>query len=223
MDSSRFVTSEALPRARRWFAWVGVFAILAAACAVAADIVAISRTPSASFMATSVSATAVGEHAWFVDGAIYVTGLAIAALAFALHYWNLDHGRYRFGIFCLAALALTIFLLAGWDAYDPDQVPDFGFHMMLVYALSALFPLAALALARAFASLHRSWGRFSIALGVLWLACGPIYAVTPEAFEGLFQRIAFVLLLLWVAGIGMLLLKAETQPGPAVDPRQEGA
>lgn len=198
-------------------------AVAGAIAAVAADIAAISLDPARSFLATSVSATAVGEHAWFVDAAIYLTGLSIGALAFAFHYWNIEHGRYRFGIFCLAALALAIFLLAGWDAYDPQQVPDFGFHMMLVYALSALFPLAALTLARAFSKIDRLWGHFSIALAVLWLICGPIYAVTPEHLEGLFQRIAFVIMLAWVAGVGVMLILAASAARERVDPGAKGA
>jgi hypothetical protein len=198
--------TDALAPPRPWFRWTGHLAIAGAVAAVAADIIAISLRPSASFLATSVSAVAVGEHAWFVDAAIYLTGAAIAALAFAFHHWNIEHGRYRFGIFCLAALALTMFLLAGWDVYDPERVPDFGFHMMLVYALSALFPLAALTLARALSKVRPFWGFFSIVLAALWLISGPIYAVTPEHLEGLFQRIAFVLMLLWVGGVGLMFV-----------------
>lgn len=208
MDSTTFTVSEACARPQPWFALAGLLAVAAAIVAVAADVAAIALRPARSFLATSVSATAVGEHAWFVDGAIYLMGAAFAVLAFALHHWNLDHGRYRFGIFCLGALALTVFLLAGWDAYDPDQVPDFGFHMMLVYSLSAFFPLAALTLARGLSKVSGFWGAFSISLAVLWLISGPIYAVTPEELEGLFQRIAFVLLLVWVAGVGVLLVRA---------------
>ena len=104
--------------------------------------------------------------------------------------------------------------------YDPDQVPDFGFHMMLVYALSALFPLAAFTLARGLRKVSNFWGRFSIGLAILWLIAGPIYAVTPEHLEGLFQRIAFVLMLFWVAGIGILFIRVCAR---RVDPSPEGA
>lgn len=208
---------------KRWFRWAGAAAIVSALAAVAADVAAISLADG-SFLATSVSATAIGEHAWFVDAAIYLTGAAVGAIAFALHHWNLGQGRYRFGIFCLAALALTMFLLAGWDAYNPEQVPDFGFHMMLVYGLSGLFPLAALSLTRSLSKVHRFWGRFSIVLAVLWLICGPIYAVTPEDFEGLFQRIAFLMMLVWVAGVGVMLIRiAASCAGAGVDPEPEGA
>jgi hypothetical protein len=206
-----------------WFKWAGFAALVGVMAAVIADIAAVTLRDG-SFLATSVSATAVGEHAWFVDAAIYLTGAAVAAIAFALHHWNLGHGRYRFGIFCLAALALTMFLLAGWDAYDPDRVSDFGFHMMLVYALSGLFPLAALSLARSLSKVHGFWSRFSIMLAVLWIVCGPIYAVTPEDLEGLFQRIAFVLMLVWVGGIGVMLIRiAASCADASVDPEPEGA
>ncbi|MBC7767875.1 MAG: DUF998 domain-containing protein [Phycisphaerales bacterium] len=208
MDTTTFITKRALAPPRPWFRWVGVLAIVAVIVAVGADIAAIAQLSSASFLITPVSALAVGETGWFVDGAIYLTAAAVAALAFALHHWHLDHGRYHFGVFCLAALSITMFLLAGWDAYDPEQVPDFGFHMMLVYALSALFPLAALALARGLSKVSRFWGVFSITLAVLWMITGPIYAVTPEALEGLFQRLVFALLLLWVVGVGVLLMRA---------------
>ena len=224
MDSATFTKTDALAPPHPWFKWAGLAAIISAGGAVAADIAAISLDPSRSFLATSVSATAIGEHAWFVDAAIYLTGVAIAALAFAFHHWNIEHGRYRFGIFCLASLVIVIFLLAGWDAYDPLQVPDFGFHMMLVYALSALFPLAALTLARALSKVRPFWGYFSITLAVLWLICGPIYAVTPEDLEGLFQRIAFVLMLLWVSGVGLMFVLVTARRAKAcVDPRSEGA
>ena len=224
MDSATLTQTDELAPPHRWFKWAGLVAIISAMAAVAADIAAISLDASRSFYATSVSATAIGEHAWFVDAAIYLTGAAIAALAFAFHHWNIEHGRYRFGIFCLASLVITIFLLAGWDAYDPLEVPDFGFHMMLIYALSALFPLAALTLARALSKVGPFWGYFSITLAVLWLICGPIYAVTPEEFEGLFQRIAFVLMLLWVSGVGLMFMLVTARRAKAcVDPRPEGA
>jgi hypothetical protein len=215
VDSATFSKTDALAPPHPWFKWAGLAAIIGAAGAVAADIAAISLDPTRSFLATSVSATAIGEHAWFVDAAIYLTGVAIAALAFAFHHWNIEHGRYRFGIFCLASLVIVIFLLAGWDAYDPLEVPDFGFHMMLVYALSALFPLAALTLARALSKVRPLWGYFSITLAVLWLICGPIYAVTPEELEGLFQRIAFVFMLIWVAGVGVMFVRSAAMRGSA--------
>jgi hypothetical protein len=224
VDSATFTKTDALAPPQRWFRWAGLVAIVSAMAAVAADIAAVSLDPSGSFLATSVSATAIGKHAWFVDAAIYLTGIAIGALAFVFHHWNIEHGRYRFGIFCLAALVITIFLLAGWDAYDPLEVPDFGFHMMLVYALSALFPLAALTLARALSRVHPFWGYFSITLAILWLICGPIYAVTPEELEGLFQRIAFFFMLIWVAGVGVMFMRAaERCADRRVDPGPEGA
>ena len=210
MDSATFTKTDALVPPHPWFRWAGLLAMASAVAAVAADIAAVSLLESATFLATSVSATAIGKHSWFVDAAIYLTGVAIATLAFAFEHRNIEHGRYRFGIFCLASLVIVIFLLAGWDAYDPLQVPDFGFHMILVYALSALFPLAALTLARALSKVHPFWGYFSITLAVLWLICGPIYAVTPEELEGLFQRIAFAFLLLWVAGVGVMFVSVTT-------------
>jgi hypothetical protein len=224
VDTATLTQTDALAPPQRWFRWAGIVAIIGAVAAVAADIMAVSLIESASFLATSVSAIAIGEHSWFVDAAIYLTGIAIATLAFAFHRWNIDNGRYRFGIFSLAMLAIVIFLLAGWDAYDPLRVPDFGFHMILVYALSALFPLAALTLARALSKVHPFWGGFSITLAALWLVCGPLYAVTPEDMEGLFQRIAFAFLLVWVAGIGlMLVLVAAPRSRRRVDPGPEGA
>ena len=57
---------------------------------------------------------------------------------------------------------------------------------------------------------------------MLWLICGPIYAVTPEELEGLFQRIAFVLMLIWVAGVGVLLMRAAARCR-RVDPGAERA
>jgi hypothetical protein len=224
VDTATLTQTDALAPPQRWFRWAGIVAIIGAVAAVAADIMAVSLIESANFLATSVSAIAIGEHSWFVDAAIYLTGIAIATLAFAFHRWNVDNGRYRFGIFSLVMLAIVIFLLAGWDAYDPLRVPDFGFHMMLVYALSALFPLAALTLARALSKVHPFWGGFSNTLAALWLVCGPLYAVTPEEMEGLFQRIAFALLLLWVAGIGlMLVLVTAPRSRRRVDPGPEGA
>lgn len=217
---TNFVTNGAPAPPRPWFGWVGLFAVVAVVGVVGADIAAITMRDSASFLATSVSATAVGKTAWFVDAAISITGAAIAALVFALHRWRLDHGRYRFGLFCLAALSITMFFIAGWNGYEPGQVPDFGFHMMLVYALSALFPLAAFTLARGLSKVHRAWGFLSVALAVLWLIAGPIYAVTPEDWEGLFQRIVFVFMLVWIAGLGALLISAAPRH---VDRSAEGA
>ncbi len=222
MDADAYAAAGFPAPPRPWFAWVGALLIAAAIGAVAADIIAISQREGASFLATSVSATAVGATAWFVDAAIYLTAAAIAALAFALHHWHLDHGRYRFGIFCLGGLSISMFLLAGWSAYDPDQVPDFGFHMMQVYALSAFFPLAALTLARALTKVHARWGVFSVCLAALWMISGPIYAVTPEDWEGLFQRIAFVMMLIWLAGLGVVLIGAAVR-ARRVDPTAEGA
>ena len=224
MDSAAFTKTDALAPPHKWFRWAGLFAMIAAIAAVAADITAVSLLESATFLATSVSATAIGKHSWFVDAAIYLTAAAIATLAYAFHHWNIERGRYRFGIFCLASLVIVIFLLAGWDAYDPLQVPDFGFHMILVYALSALFPLAALTLARALSKVRPFWGYFSITLAVLWLICGPLYAVTPEELEGLFQRIAFAFMLLWVAGVGLMFMSvAAPRAHRGVDPDAEGA
>lgn len=146
-----------------------------------------------------------------VDGAIYLFAFGIAAVALALHRWRLDSGRYSFGVFCLAATVPAIVLLAAWNGYEPNKVPDFGFHMIMVYLLSALFPLAALALARGLGTVHRNWGVFSVSLAVLWMVSGPIYALTPESLEGLFERVAFLMMLVWVAGVGVLLLRSKPE------------
>lgn len=216
-------TREARAQPRPWFRFAGVAAIVGVIATVVADFAAITLGRPASFLATPISRTAIGENALIVDGAIYLFGFGIAAVALALHRWRLDSGRYAFGVVCLAATVPVIILVAAWNGYEPNNVPDFGFHMILVYVLSALFPLAALALARGLGKVRPFWGVFSVTLAILWMLSGPVYALTPDSLEGLFERVAFLVMLVWVAGVGVLLLRSNTEAdAELVDSRAAG-
>ena len=61
MDTTTLAKTDALAPPQPWFRWAGLVAIIGAVTAIAADITAVSLLDSATFLSTSVSATAMAS------------------------------------------------------------------------------------------------------------------------------------------------------------------
>jgi hypothetical protein len=200
------------------YTWAGYLGLLGCVAAVVGDVVTVGLRDGMSLMAHSISHTAAGEHSLIVDTGLCIFAAGILAIAWSLHHWQLGGRYYRAGTIALGLCAISIFFLAVWNGYDPAAADDLGLHMWLVYAMSALFPLSALLLAGGFSEVHRNWKRFSLAGIALWVLAGPLYYVMPESVKGLFERVVMSVIVIWVAGISLLLIQhgrkvaARTRP-----------
>jgi len=189
------------------YAWAGYVGLGGCVAAVAGDSASVALRDGMSLIADSISRTAAGEHSIMVDAGLCFFALGILGIARALHHWKLDGKAYRFGTISLALCAASIFFLAVWDGYDPDAADDLGLHMMLLYAMSVLFPLSLLLLASGLGEVHRNWKLFCWAVVALWIIAGPIYYLNPDHLKGLFERVTMSLIVIWVAAISVLLIR----------------
>ena len=74
-------------------------------------------------------------------------------------------------------------------------------HIYLVYALGALFLLAAWAMAWAIADRHPYAKRALFVFGALWAVTAMAFLMSPDGIDGLVERVAG----LWAAGIVVTL------------------
>ncbi len=200
------------------YAWAGYLALFGCATAVIGDVVTVGLRDGMSLIAHSISHTAAGEHSLIVDTGLCIFAAGILAIAWSLHHWKLGERYYRAGVISLGLCAVSIFFLAVWNGYDPAAAHDLGLHMWLVYAMSGLFPLSALLLADGFGEVHRNWKRFSLAALALWVTAGPLYYVMPESVKGLFERVVMSVIVIWVAGVSIMLIRHGRQIGARARP-----
>ncbi len=191
----------------RSFAWAGYVGLIGCVAAVAGDVASVALRDGMTLISDSISRTAAGDHSIHVDAGLCLFAFGMLAIAWALHNWKLGGKAYRYGTISLALCAVSIFFLAVWNGYDPDAADDLGLHMMLLYAMSVLFPLSALLLAGGLGEVHRNWKFFCWAVVALWIISGPIYYVNPDHLKGLFERVTMSLIVVWVAAISVLLIQ----------------
>jgi len=204
MSGTTIIENALYPRAHAWAGYLGLAGCVAA---VAGDFASVALRDDMTLVAHSISRTAAGEHSILVDAGLSIFAFGILAIAWSLHRLKLDGRAFRFGAISVALCAVSIFLVAVWNGYDADAADDLGLHMMLLYAMSILFPLSLLLLASGLGEVHRYWKFFCWAVVALWIISGPIYYVNPGHLKGLFERVTMMLIVIWVAAISVLLIQ----------------
>jgi len=202
---------------------LGFLGLLGCLSVVLTDIAAVMVHDTAGFVENTISDLAAGRHAWIQDIGLYLFSLGMLAVAWGLHRWRLDGRRWWLGTLLLGLIAVIIIVMGAYGEYGDREPGGPVIHDYLVYAVGIGFAAVALLLVPGFRRLHPAWARFSLVVAVLWILAAPVLFWVPTAWDGLYERAVGLLMLGWLAGISLLLIRWDGRPGePSADKARPG-
>jgi hypothetical protein len=181
---------------------LGVFGVLAA------DIVGILLVEAHDPIAETISKLAVGPHAWIQDLGINLLGIGAALCAAGLMVWRGGGLAWRSGLLLLALLGLDLVFIAEYNQYAGELGEDATVHRTLVFIMYGLFTGATLLLAEGLGSAGRRWKLASLASCGAWTVLAPVLFVMPTSIDGAYERLVGLILLAWIGGVSILLLRS---------------
>jgi hypothetical protein len=159
--------------------------------------------------ADTVSKLAAGPRGAVQDAGLYLYAAGLVALAMAAAHVHPGGGRWSLGALCLAVLAAVLTAIAARPGYRLDAPT----HAALVYLMGALWLAAPLLMARGLARVSPRRGMSSAALGLAWGVGSAGFLLTPEAWQGLVERLLGVVTMAWVALLSATFLEAARRAG----------
>ncbi|SLN62873.1 hypothetical protein ROJ8625_03169 [Roseivivax jejudonensis] len=157
------------------------------------------------FVADTISDLARGPKAWIMDTGFYVHAAGLLGLSIAAAHAHLGRVGWSLGIFCLALLALNVTLLGIWDEFGATADSEgLSVHTKLSFGLGPLFLAGPLLMSQGARGIRNLYGNLFIASSVLWLAFAAAFKLSPNGYDGLFEKVAVVFTMLWTVPLGMM-------------------
>ena len=185
----------------------GAVAMAGAILPIPADVISWLLAEGYNPIRQSISALAVGPSSWLIDLGLW--SFVLACLAMAFGFWSIDRGdRFlRRGGFALAFLAADVGLIALLNEYAGRGNAAANLHAWAVYALGVLFAVAVLLPVSGLR--HRAPGlaTFSLGIGIAWIVLCPLYLLSPESWNGAFERFLALAMLAWLYAAGRNLMR----------------
>ncbi len=186
--------------------------------ALIADGVGILVHPHFNPKRETISDLAAGRQAWIADAGLYAFAIGLFAVAWGL--WRLAEESerrgvlWRLGCIALAVSGVVIAVMAVHGEYGDREPGGIVIHAELVYAMAALFLAAPLLLLRGLATLGTWPHRLGAGFALGWLVLAPPFVIMPTAWDGLYERFIALLLLGFVGGLSLLLLREGRRRTP---------
>ncbi|MEQ8401004.1 MAG: DUF998 domain-containing protein [Roseitalea porphyridii] len=189
----------------------GIAGLAGCAVVIMADLTTAAIYERLGLFADTISAMAAGRGAMIMDTALLILVAGIVAIAFGLWRQRRPGWRWPAAIVALLAVAGIIAAIALFNEYGDGDIRDsWTFHYRLVYALGATFTLVPLLTARDLKPVDQRLWLGSYALAAAWFVAGPLMFTVPTGWDGLFERVAAGIMLLWLVGASIFLIR---QPG----------
>jgi hypothetical protein len=165
----------------------------------------------------TISRLAAGRHEWIQDWGLNALAIGIAAAAVGLFLRGPARWPWRLGCAALLLAAVDLVIIAEHNEYADLDREEGEIHQIAASIFWALMLLPMILLAPGFRRASRSWAKWSITAGVLWLILAPLAIyVVPTSWDGLAERIAALVLWAWLILLGWRLWRDEThQPDHA--------
>ena len=180
---------------------LAILGLLGCVSLAVGSVVAAVYVPDYDWVADTISDLGAGQHQRIMDWTLYGFAAGIMATALAAAHAHLGRHAWSAGIVSLAIIAALVIVIAARDEYGDGDTGGVVIHIYLVYALGALFLLAAWAMAWAIADRHPHAKRALIVFGALWAVTAMAFLMSPDGIDGLVERVAG----LWAAGIVVTL------------------
>ncbi|MCB8835836.1 DUF998 domain-containing protein [Aurantimonas sp. VKM B-3413] len=197
----------------------GIIGFVGAVAAVLTDLIAMFIVDRYSPISETISALAVGQAAWIQDCGLYA--FAIACASCGVGYFRWWQGGYAWpaagGLLIL--LGVDVGVIAYFNQYAGTTNVGADIHSNATYVLAAMFLLATLLSGPGLRRIRRSFGRFTVVLGVAWLILAPVFLLVPTGWDGAYERFLGLMLVVWVGFVSWLLMQGELDQARGSKPR----
>ncbi len=160
------------------------------------------------FIADTVSDAARGNRKWIMDVGFYFHAAGLLGLAIAAAHAHLGRAGWSLGIFALAFLALVVVLLGLWDEFGrtSENPQGMSVHTRLTFLLGPLFVAGPLLMAKGAGGVRPAYGWAFVAAAVLWAVFAVAFKLSPDAYDGLVEKIAIAATLLWTVPLSIMMI-----------------
>lgn len=161
------------------------------------------------FIAETVSEMGRGELSWIMDVGFYLNAAGLLALSLGTSHAHLGERGWSLGVFALALLALVVTLIGVWDEFGAtaDAGSGMSVHTKLTFALAPLYLLGPILMAPGVCEdgeVYR-WAFYISAAG--WVIFATWFKLAPNGYDGLLEKIAILVTLLWTLPLSWILLR----------------
>ena len=192
----------------------GVLMLLGALAVVVANIVGVWLHPTTGFFADTISNLAAGRHAWVLDSALVLFAIGVMAVGAAMWRYDLDGWRFRTGAGLTVLVGAAIVVIALRNEYGDNDTGGTVIHLEVVVAMALAFAAATWLVAPGLTRAGSRWSTFSMLVGVGWLVFGlAFFFLASDRWDGLIERIAAALMVLWALVIARLVWREREVAG----------
>jgi hypothetical protein len=188
-------------RAAGWLALLGCLVMLTT------SIIAPLLHPDMNFVTHTVSEFAEGRLAWVQDLGICALAVAMAAAGVALYRLHLGGYVWKAGSVLMVLIGVQIGLLALYNEYGDFDSSRVTIHLELVWGIGLGLVAALVSLTKGLARVRRSLAGFTLVVAVLLLLGTPSLPMISTGWDGLYERVICVFVLLWLATVSWMLAR----------------
>ncbi|MGF1459714.1 MAG: DUF998 domain-containing protein [Leptolyngbyaceae cyanobacterium] len=184
----------------------GLVGLVGCISVVATDIIGAIVVDSYNPISQTISALAIERKAWIQDVGLNLFAASFAACGVGFILLNLGNWKWRVGSALLFALAADILMISEFDKYADRDGFGSTVHLTCVIILATLFALMLLLTTHGLSKVSRNWQIFNLATAFTWGVMSPIFFVTPNSWNGAYERLISLIVIGWVTRASTLLL-----------------
>ena len=186
-------------------------AILAAVAVIVANLVAAWLHPSTGLVADTISNLAAGRYHWVLDAALVAFAIGMVMIALALWDFRLNGWDWKLGTAMIGLTGVAVAVIALYNEYGDNDTGGVTIHLEVVIAMGVAFALGSMLLSLGLVQIPGPWSAISLFSGILWLVFGVAFFLwAPDGWDGLVERIAAGLMVLWLVAMARLVGRERT-------------
>lgn len=189
----------------RFIKITAVLCLLGCVSVILADIIGIAVHDPHNPIRDTISQLAIGKYGWIQDWGINLFAIGYFALAVGLYLWKNSGTQWLIALFLIILLGIDFIIIAEHNQYAGDQ--EHTLHRKLVYVMAALYPAMILLSRKGLKELDPFFNKFCIWVAVLWILMAVPFPYIPDQYDGGYERIACILLVLWPAVVSLKLFR----------------
>ncbi len=172
---------------------------------LAADIIGIIVHEEHNPISNTISMLAIGKYGWIQDLGLDIFAIGFVAIAIGLFTWKSNGTKWIIALVIMVLIGVDLILIAEHNQYAGR--PGEKIHRKLVYALAALFFILNVLISFDIKSLKPSLKRFSLWIAFLWIVLSPLFPLISDNWDGAYERMVFLLLVVWPSVVSYHLYK----------------
>lgn len=188
----------------------GGLGIMGSIMVLVADIAGIIVHEKHDPISDTISMLAIGNYGWIQDWGIDLLALGYLALAIGLYNWKRKGIKWIMSLIILFLISINLVMIAEHNQYVGRLgYTGFDIHIELVYILAGLFFVLNILISFDLKDLKPFLKKFSLWIALLWLVFAPILMLIPDSYDGAYERLVCIMLVVWPAMVSYQLLKLK--------------